>query len=70
VEKIAIYVDDDQLFVYSEEADKEMPCVPLSNTCFACDVGLIEFHVAGDSTVPSLKLGKVYTLSRTPNSPR
>jgi hypothetical protein len=65
VEKVAVRIEDDHLFVYSEDVDKEMPCVPLSNTCFACDVGLVEFHVADDGTVPSLRLGKVYTLKRT-----
>jgi CubicO group peptidase (beta-lactamase class C family) len=68
VEEFAVRVEDDQLFVYSEEVDREMPCVSLSNTCFACDVGLIEFHVADDGTLPSLRLGKVYTLNRMPNS--
>lgn len=68
VEKVAVRIEDDQLFLYSEDVDKEMLCVPLSNTCFACDVGLVEFHVADDGRVPSLRLGKVYTLNRMPNS--
>jgi hypothetical protein len=41
-----------------------MPCVPLSNIAFACDVGLIEFQVAADGSVPSLKFGRVFTLCR------
>jgi CubicO group peptidase (beta-lactamase class C family) len=65
VEKLVFRVQGEQLWVYSEEVDQEMPCVPLSNTCFASDIGLIEFHVAADGTAPSLKLGKVYTLNAT-----
>ena len=64
VEKIAVRVQDNQLLIYSEDVDKEMSCVPLGNTRFACDVGLIEFDVAPDGSVPSLRFGKVYTLRR------
>jgi CubicO group peptidase (beta-lactamase class C family) len=64
VEKLRIRVEGNRLYVYSAEVDKEMPCVALSNTLFACDVGLLEFHVAADGSVPSLQLGKVYTLNR------
>jgi CubicO group peptidase (beta-lactamase class C family) len=69
VEKVVVRVDADRLFIYSEDVDREMPCVPLSNTCFACDVGLVEFHVAADGTVPSLQLGRIYTLHCVPRFP-
>ena len=68
VEKITVRVQDDRLFAYLEHVDKEMPCVPLSNTCFACDVGLVEFDVAQDGKVPSLRFGRVYTLDRVSHS--
>jgi CubicO group peptidase (beta-lactamase class C family) len=68
VEKMAVRVQDDQLFVYSEDVDKEMPCVPLGKTCFACDVGLVEFNVAQDGSAPSLRLGRVYALDRVSHS--
>jgi hypothetical protein len=61
---MAVQVQGNQLLIYSEDVDKEMSCVPLGNTRFACDVGLIEFDVAPDGSVPSLRFGKVYTLRR------
>lgn len=62
VEKIVVRLQDDQLFVYSEDVDKELACIPLGNARFACDVGLVEFDFTPDSTAPSLRFGKVYTL--------
>lgn len=64
VETFRIRLEGDRLYAYSAEVDREMPCVALSNTLFACDAGLLEFHVAADGSVPSLELGKVYTLNR------
>jgi hypothetical protein len=64
VEKVAVRVEGDRLYLYSEDVDKEMPLVPLSNTRFACSVGLIDFHVAGDGSVPALCYGDVYTLEK------
>ena len=68
VEKIDVRVVGDQLLVYSEDEGREMPAVPLSDTRFACDVGLLEFHVAADGTVPSLRFGNVYTLTHLPDT--
>jgi CubicO group peptidase (beta-lactamase class C family) len=66
VEKVAVRVDGDRLRLYSEEVDRWMPLVPLSNTRFASNVGLIEFQVAKDGSVPALRLGDVYTLEKSP----
>jgi CubicO group peptidase (beta-lactamase class C family) len=64
VEDLRIRVEGKRLYVYSADVDKEMSCVALSNTLFACDVGLLEFHMAADGSVPSLQFGTVYTLNR------
>jgi CubicO group peptidase (beta-lactamase class C family) len=64
VDKMVVRVGGDGLLLYSEEADREMPLVPLSKALFASDVGLIEFQVAEDGTVPSLQFGRVFTLTR------
>jgi CubicO group peptidase (beta-lactamase class C family) len=64
VEKVAVRAQGNRLYLYSEDMDKEMPMVPLSNTRFACNVGLIEFQVAGDGSVPALRYGDVYTLEK------
>lgn len=69
VEKIGIRIEGRQLLVYSEDEGREMAAVPLSDTRFACDVGLIEFQVADDGTVPSLCFGNVYTLTHLPQRP-
>lgn len=55
---------EDRLLVCSEDVGREMSCVPLSNSCFACDVGLVEFQVGEDGRAASITLGKVYTLRR------
>lgn len=64
VETFRIRLEGNRLYAYSAEVDREMPCVALSNTLFACDVGLLKFHVTADGSVPSLELGRVYTLNR------
>ncbi|MBN1661759.1 MAG: beta-lactamase family protein [Anaerolineae bacterium] len=64
VEKVAVRVVDGELLLYSEEVDREMACVPLSNTTFASDVGLVEFLPDGDGHVPALEFGRVYSLLR------
>ncbi|MBN1137785.1 MAG: serine hydrolase [Anaerolineae bacterium] len=61
---LTIRVQGGRLLVHSENEGLEMPSVTLSNTRFACDVGLLEFQVAADGSVPSLRFGRVYTLSR------
>jgi len=67
VEKIGIHIEGQQMLVYSEDEGREMPAIPLSGTRFACDVGLLEFQVAPDASVPSLRFGNVYTLAREPS---
>ena len=64
VEGLTVRLEGERLMVYSDDKGAEMPCVALSNTAFACDVGLIEFQVAADGSVPSLKFGRVFTLWR------
>ena len=64
VEGLTVRLEGGRLLVYSDDEGAEVPCVALSNARFACDVGLIEFQVAADGSVPSLKFGRVYTLCR------
>jgi len=64
VEGLTVRLEGGRLLAYSDDEGAEVPCVPLSNTLFACDVGLMEFQVAADGSVPSLKFGRVYTLCR------
>ncbi|HSJ57658.1 MAG TPA: hypothetical protein VLC95_10780, partial [Anaerolineae bacterium] len=64
VEKVAVRVAEGELFLYSEEVDREMVCVALGDTLFASDVGLVEFVVGGDGSVPAVAFGRVYTLKR------
>ncbi|MEJ2209718.1 MAG: serine hydrolase [Anaerolineae bacterium] len=66
VENLTVRFEGGQLLVYSEDEGREMPAVPLSDTRFACDVGLLEFQVAADGAVPSLRFGNVYTLDHLP----
>ena len=61
---LTIWVSGGRLMVHSANEGVEMPSVALSNTRFACDVGLIEFQVATDGHVPAIKFGRVYTLLR------
>ena len=61
---LTIWVSGGRLMVHSANEGVEMPSVALSNTRFACDVGLLEFQVATDDSVPAIKFGRVYTLLR------
>jgi hypothetical protein len=57
-------MEDDWPSVYSEDTGQNMPCVPLSDTRFACDAGLVEFLIDEGGMVNSLRFGRTYTLSR------
>ncbi len=61
---LTIWVSGGRLMVHSANEGVEMPSVALSNTRFACDVGLLELQVATDGRVPAIKFGRVYTLLR------
>jgi len=61
---LTVRVKGGRLLAHSENEGVEMSSVALSNTRFACDAGLLEFQVAADGSVPSLKFGRVYTLCR------
>ena len=61
---LTVRVKDGRLLVHSANEDVEMSSVALSNTCFACDVGLLEFQVTADGSVPAIRFGQVYTLRR------
>jgi hypothetical protein len=63
-EKIAVRLEGDRLWVYSEDAGAEMPCIALSNSRFACDEGLLEFQVPAGGGAPQLKFEGVFTLTR------
>ena len=60
---VTVRVNAEQLLVYSEWFDEEKVYIPISNTLFASDWGLIEFQVVKDGTVPTLLSGGV-TLTR------
>jgi hypothetical protein len=64
VENMVVRLQADQLLVYSEDLDQEMVCMPLADHHFACDAGLLTFHVTPGGAVLSLKLGNVYTLRK------
>ena len=64
VETLVVHLEEDGLRVYSEDAGREMPCVPLNDTLFACDVGMLEFLIDERGTVDSLRFGRTYTLYR------
>jgi len=61
---LTVRVKGGRLLVHSENEGVEMSSVALSNSLFACDVGLLEFQVAADGSVPLLRFGRVYTLRR------
>ena len=60
---LTVRIDGEELLVHSEWNDEEKVYVPISNTLFASDWGLIEFQVEEDGTVSSLLSGGV-TLTR------
>jgi CubicO group peptidase (beta-lactamase class C family) len=64
VETLIVHLEEDGLSVYAEDTGQEMPCVPLSDTLFACDVGLLEFLIDERGAVDSLRFGRTYTLHR------
>ena len=64
LDTLRVRVADNRLFVHSKELSREVACLPLNDTRFACDIGLIEFQVDGDGTVPTLRLRSTYTLPR------
>jgi len=53
-----VRVKGGRLLIHSENEGVEMSSVALSNTRFACDVGLLEFQVLADGRVPSLSLAR------------
>ena len=62
---IKISLKDNQLYVYSPNFGKEMPCVPLDNTRFACDWSYFEFNFDDNGAVSSLILADTWTFPRT-----
>jgi CubicO group peptidase (beta-lactamase class C family) len=64
VESLAFRVEGENLWVYVEDAGREMACVALGEGLFACDAGLLEFQVGEDGLVQALELGRVYHLVR------
>jgi len=59
-----VRLEGDRLLLYSEDVGREMACVPLGGHRFASDVGVIEFQVAEDGSVPALRFGHIWTLNR------
>ncbi|MBI5929521.1 MAG: beta-lactamase family protein [Chloroflexi bacterium] len=64
VDKLKITLQGDTLHVYSDEMAMDYACIVLSETAFACKMGLIEFEVAGDGAVTGLLLQGAYRLKR------
>ncbi len=64
VDKLKITLRDDSLYVYSDEMAAEYTCIPLSETAFACKMGLIEFETADNDSVTGLLLQGAYRLRR------
>jgi CubicO group peptidase (beta-lactamase class C family) len=62
VEIFTLRLDGGRLLAYSDDEGREVPCIALSNTCFACDLGLIDFGEDGEPD--SFRLGNTYTLRR------
>jgi CubicO group peptidase (beta-lactamase class C family) len=63
-DRLRLRLEEGRLLLYSEDAGKEVPCLPLGEHRFACDVGLVEFQMAEDRTVPALRFGRMFTLNR------
>ena len=63
-EGLRVRLEGDRLLLYSEDVGREMACVPLGGHRFASDVGVIEFQVAEDGSVPALRFGHIWTLNR------
>jgi CubicO group peptidase (beta-lactamase class C family) len=61
---LTVRIEGDRLLVHSGNEGVEMLSVAVSNTRFACDVGLLDFQVAADGSVPAIRFGRVYTLAR------
>ncbi len=64
VDKLKVTLRDDSLYVYSDEMAAEYVCIPLSETAFACKMGLIEFETANNGSVTGLRLQGAYRLKR------
>lgn len=64
LDTLRVRMDGDHLFVHSKELSREVACIPLGNVRFACDLGLIEFHMDNQGRVPALRLRSTYTLPR------
>jgi CubicO group peptidase (beta-lactamase class C family) len=62
VETFTLRLAGDRLLAYSADEGREVPCVPVGDARFACDVGLIDF--SQDSSGQSFRLGNTYTLRR------
>ncbi|MDQ2907295.1 MAG: hypothetical protein M3Y81_27625 [Chloroflexota bacterium] len=59
---LTITTDDGHL--YAHEENKRVICVALSRTRFACEWGLLDFHIAEDGAVPSFTFGETFTFAR------
>lgn len=66
-----VNIENDQLWIYVQPVGQKTICTPLSRTRFECKYGLIEFQVADDGSVPSVRvdliIGLSVTLARVPD---
>ncbi|HSJ53985.1 MAG TPA: hypothetical protein VLC52_09585, partial [Anaerolineae bacterium] len=63
-EGLRVRLEDGRLLLFSEDVGREMACVPLGGHRFAGDVGLVDFQVSEDGSVPALRFGRIFTLTR------
>ncbi len=54
-----VQVREDKLYIYSEEADEEMLCTPISSTRFTTKMGVFDFHVDADGEATALEYGEL-----------
>ncbi len=67
VDTLIVRIKDGRLYLYSQADEKEIPCIPLDATHFACEAGVIEFHLDDDGA--TLELGGYLTFKRVTQEP-
>ncbi|MDQ2902113.1 MAG: beta-lactamase family protein [Chloroflexota bacterium] len=64
VDVLTFRIEDGQLIIHASSDQKEVTCIPLDTTRFACDWGVFEFHIAQDGSVPWVTYGQAYKIMR------
>jgi CubicO group peptidase (beta-lactamase class C family) len=68
LDTLTFRIEDGRLLIHSAWRSKEVPCIPLDHTRFACQLGLVEFHETDEGTVPIVTVGTSLTFRRKPSS--